>query len=264
MRVSFLGTGAAGGVPLYGCTCAACTRAQVDPRHVRRPCSVLVEHGQTRVLIDAGLMDLHERFAPGSLSGIVLTHFHADHVQGLLHLRWGRGAPIPVYAPPDSEGFADLYKHPGLLDFRRLAKFEPQRIGTLGFKPVPLVHSKPTFGYAIEADSGQRFAYLTDTLGLPAQTEAFLRDWRADGLAIDCSDPPGDAPQNGPLKGHNDWDQALAAIASVAPRRAWLTHVGHALDDWLVRAAPDMPASVAVAQDGESVVLAAGRRDDAA
>ncbi len=255
MRVTFLGTGAAGGVPLYGCTCTACERAAVAPRHVRRPCSALIEHDGTRVLIDAGLMDLHERFAPGSLDAIVLTHFHPDHVQGLFHLRWGRGAPIAVYAPPDAEGCADLCKHPGLLDFRRLAKFEPQRIGGLSFSPLPLVHSKPTFGYAVQADDGTRFAYLTDTLGLPPLTEALLQAWQADGLAIDCSFPPqDDQPQ-----GHNDWPMALAAIASVRPRRAWLTHIGHALDDWILRTAPALAANISVAQDGEQVELVRGR-----
>jgi phosphoribosyl 1,2-cyclic phosphate phosphodiesterase len=255
VRVTFLGTGAAGGVPLYGCTCTACEHALAEPNRVRRPCSALIEHEGTRVLIDAGLMDLHERFAPGALDAIMLTHFHPDHVQGLFHLRWGRGAPIAVYAPPDAEGCADLYKHPGLLDFRRLAKFEPQRIGALSFTPLPLVHSKPTFGYAVRADDGTRFAYLTDTLGLPPQTEAFLQAWQADGLAIDCSYPPQDAQP----PGHNDWPMALAAITSVRPRKAWLTHIGHALDAWILQAAPQLPERVSVACDGEVAVLACGR-----
>lgn len=194
-------------------------------------------------------MDLHERFPPGSLSAVVLTHFHPDHVQGLFHLRWGRGAPIAVYAPPDAEGCADLYRHPGLLDFKRLAKFEPQRIGGLIFTPLPLVHSKPTFGLAVEGADGARFAYLTDTLGLPPQTEAFLKEWQADGLAIDCSYPPLDEIP----RGHNDWPHAVATIGSVAPGHAWLTHIGHEVDDWLMGARPALPEAVTVARDGDCV-----------
>lgn len=250
--MTFLGTGAAGGVPLYGCTCVACTRAAQHRQHERLPCSALIELGSTRVLLDAGLTDLHQRFAPGSLSAIVLTHFHPDHVQGLLHLRWGRGARIPVYAPPDAEGCADLYKHPGLLDFRRLAKFEVQDIGGLRFTPLPLVHSKPTFGYAVQSQDGVRLAYLTDTLGLPQPTQAFLNAWPADGLALDCSYPPRELP----ARGHNDLPLALATIASLRPRRAWLTHIGHELDAWLMNAAEGLPANVRVARDGESCVLA--------
>lgn len=256
MRISFLGTGDAGGVPLYGCDCRACERARLQPELRRRQCSALIEDGDTRLLLDAGLTDITERFPPGSLSAIALTHFHPDHVQGLFHLRWGRGSSIPVYAPPDSEGCADLYKHPGLLEFRKLAKFEPVTIGSLTVTPLPLIHSKVTFGYAIENAHGARFAYLTDTAGLPPRTEEFLRSWRPTGLALDCSHPPREqAPRN-----HNDWPLAHALIESIGPQRAWLTHISHELDCWRLENQPSLAASVSVAQDGDSVEMASDSR----
>ena len=252
MRVTFLGTGAAGGVPLFGCRCVACERAHLAPAFVRRPCSALIESGNTRILLDAGLTDLHERFAPGDLDAIVLTHFHPDHVQGLFHLRWGVGARLAVYGPPDSEGCADLYKHPGVLEFHALTKFEPLSIGALTLTPVPLIHSKVTFGYAVAASTGSRFAYLTDTLGLPPRTETFLTDWRPHGLALDCSFPPRDEPKN-----HNDWTTAAAVIDKVKPQRAWLTHISHTLDAWLLDTGASMPRA-AIAMDGDRVDLQAG------
>ncbi len=229
MRVTFLGTGDAGGVPLYGCDCPACGRARSEADYRRRPCTALIEAGETRILIDAGLTDLAERFPPGSLTAIVLTHFHPDHVQGLFHLRWGIGQGIPVYGPPDSEGCADLYKNHGLLEFRRLAKFEPVVIGDLTLTPLPLIHSKVTFGYAIEDARSQRFAYLTDTAGFPPRTETFLKHWRPASLALDCSYPPRtDSPRN-----HNDLTRTLTIAGTLAPARVWLTHIGHELDAWL-------------------------------
>jgi phosphoribosyl 1,2-cyclic phosphate phosphodiesterase len=256
MRISFLGTGAAGGVPLYGCACSACQRGHLQAAHQRRPCSALVEDGETRLLLDAGLMDLHARFAPGTLSAILLTHFHPDHVQGLFHLRWGRGTPIPVYAPPDPEGCADLTKHPGLLDFQRLAEFEPLVIGSLTVTPLPMIHSKPTFGYAIENAQGARFAYLTDTAGLPPSTEKFLLAWSPTGLALDCSHPP----RAQPGRNHNDWNQALHIVETLRPARTWLTHISHDLDRWQLETQPTLPESVSIAVDGEQAVL--GLRSD--
>ncbi len=249
MRVTFLGTGDAGGVPLYGCDCPACIRARAVADFHRGPCTALVEAGGTRVLIDAGLPDLAERFPPGSLSAIVLTHFHPDHVQGLFHLRWGIGERIPIYGPPDSEGCADLYRNHGLLEFRRLTKFGPVTVGNLTLTPLPLIHSKVTFGYAIEDTAGQRFAYLTDTVGLPPQTERFLKDWRPGSVAIDCTHPPlGDPPRN-----HNDLTLALAISETLAPAEVWLTHITHELDAWLLKNIGDLPPRVAVAHDSQLV-----------
>lgn len=252
MRVTFLGTGGAGGVPRFGCDCPACQRAKNDPQHIRRPCSALIEDGNHKILLDAGLMDLHDRFEPGELSAIVLTHYHPDHVQGLLHLRWGKGEQIPVYAPPDQEGFADLFKYPGILKIRNLNAFEALELGDFNLTPLPLNHSKLTFGYAIAHRDGARFAYLTDTLGLPQDSDDFLNGWKANHIAVDCSHPPSDfsgkAPQN-----HNDVTAALAMIQRSGAQRGWLTHLGHEADCWLMDHAHTLPTHVTQAMDGQAV-----------
>lgn len=54
----------------------------------RRPCSAVLALDGQQWLIDGGRMDLCELFPAPSLHGILQTHYHADHAQGLLHLRW--------------------------------------------------------------------------------------------------------------------------------------------------------------------------------
>lgn len=251
MRITFLGTGDAGGVPLYGCDCPACTRARGVADFRRRPCTALVETGNTRILLDAGLTDLAERFPPGSLTAIVLTHFHPDHVQGLFHLRWGIGPSIPVFAPPDTEGCADLYKNHGLLEFKRLAKFESITIGDLTLTPLPLIHSKPTFGYAVEDGLSHRFAYLTDTAGLPSATQLYLKQFAPSALALDCTYPPAkNSPRN-----HNDLNLALSVATGIAALCTRLTHVSHELDEWLMARQMDWPDGLDVARDGEELSI---------
>ncbi|WP_017133706.1 phosphonate metabolism protein PhnP, partial [Pseudomonas agarici] len=218
MRLTLLGTGDARQVPVYGCDCRACVAARRQSALRRLPCSALVECGDQRWLIDSGLPDLCERFAPHSFSGILQTHYHADHAQGLLHLRWGQGWVIPVHGPADPQGLADLYKHPGILDFSQpFTAFETRRLGALSVTAVPLLHSKPTLGYLLEGE-GRCIAYLTDTVGLPADTETFLRGRSLDLLVLDCSMPPQpQAPRN-----HNDLNLALAMIAALKPTQAGL------------------------------------------
>jgi len=246
MRLTLLGTGDARQVPVYGCDCQACEAAHADPRLRRRPCSALVELGDQRWVIDSGLPDLTERFPPRSFNGILQTHYHADHAQGLLHLRWGQGWVIPVHGPVDPEGLSDLHKHPGILDFSQpFSAFETRQFGDLQVTALPLLHSKPTLGYLLEG-GGRRMAYLTDTVGLPDDTLVYLKRQSLDVLILDCSMPPQpQAPRN-----HNDLNLALQIIDTLEPGQGVLTHVGHTLDAWLMKHADELPPGVMVARDG--------------
>lgn len=247
MRITLLGTGNAGGIPQWGCDCAACAGARQDPKRRRAPCSALVETDGVRLLLDAGLMDLSERFPAGVLDAVLLTHFHVDHVQGLFHLRWGVGS-LPVHHPPDAEGCADLFKNPGVLAFHPAPEGEPLRFKTLTATPLPLAHSKTTHGWLIE-DGGGKVAYLTDTRGLPPATADRLRAWRPDVTVLDCTY----APDHPAPKGHNDLDLALATFADIGTRHGVLTHVSHGLQCWLDTHPGALPSTVSVGSDDEVV-----------
>lgn len=244
--LTFLGTGDSAQVPVYNCLCAACERAQMDPTFKRRPCSALLQIADQQWLIDSGRMDLVERFPAPSLDGILQTHYHADHAQGLLHLRWGVNIRIPVWGPEDPVGFADLYKHPGILDFSQTWQaFESRFIADVKVTAVPLNHSRPCLGYVFES-AGLCMAYLTDTVGLPSQTRAFLENKSLDYCVVDCSEPPRQhTPRN-----HNDVNSALAMCEGLAIRHLVFTHIGHELDQWLMTRADTLPAQVMIARDG--------------
>lgn len=80
MRLTFLGTGAAGGTPGRG-------------RSRRGESSLLVEARGSRVLIDCPRHVARRRL--GGLDGVLVTHAHRDAAGGLPLL-----PTVPVYAPP--------------------------------------------------------------------------------------------------------------------------------------------------------------------
>ena len=87
MKVTVLGCGTSSGVPVIGCDCAVCR--STDPRNRRRRVSVLVESGDTRLLIDTP-PDLHAQLVDAEvahLDAVLYTHGHADHVHGIDDLR---------------------------------------------------------------------------------------------------------------------------------------------------------------------------------
>ena len=249
-ELRFLGTGDARRVPVYGCQCPACSRALSQPEYQRKACSAELIADGYRLLIDAGRTDLCETFAPGSIQTILLTHYHMDHVMGLFHLRWGTGQQIPVVGPDDSKGCDDLYKHPGILDFQPApTAFQPLAVGPFSVTPLPLIHSKPVFGYAIDYQ-GKRLAYLTDTVGLPDDTLAWLQQHSPDVMVLDCSMPPKPSrPRN-----HNDLTLALELAEAIKPRQTLLTHIGHQLDAHLI-GNPLLPEGISVAFDDLKLVL---------
>lgn len=101
-----------------------------------------------------------------------------------------------------------------MLEFRPgLKPFRPLGLPGLTVTPVPLNHSKPTLGYCLD-DGGSRLAYLTDTLGLPPETERFLRDWGPDVVVLDATHPAAhQAPRN-----HNNLPLALQIIERLGRR----------------------------------------------
>lgn len=260
MRLSFLGTGSTRGAPVFGCACAACSTARVDPTRRRRPASAMVESRGSRLYLDAGRSDLGELLADAPAAAILLTHFHVDHVQGLFPVRWGQGEPIPLYAPDDPGGCADLLVHPGLLDIRTARPFEPIEAGPFRVTPVPLAHSKPTVGYCL-SDGEVRVAYLVDTRGLPEETIDFLAGWLPEEIVLDCSYPHGGRSGGG----HNDVGDVHRLLARwPASARTWLTHIGHELDCALLAGTAQVPPIAQVAWDGEDIQAKPGQRRDSA
>ncbi|WP_185168546.1 phosphonate metabolism protein PhnP, partial [Escherichia coli] len=221
-----------------------------SPQYRRQPCSGVVKFNDAITLIDAGLHDLADRWSPGSFQQFLLTHYHMDHVQGLFPLRWGVGDQIPVYGPPDEQGCDDLFKHPGLLDFSHtMEPFVVFDLQGLQVTPLPLNHSKLTFGYLLET-AHSRVAWLSDTAGLPEKTLKFLRNNQPQVMVIDCSHPPReDAPRN-----HCDLNTVLALNEVIRSPRVILTHISHQFDAWLMENA--LPSGFEAGFDGMEIGVA--------
>jgi phosphoribosyl 1,2-cyclic phosphate phosphodiesterase len=98
---TILGCGSSGGVPRVGGDWGVCDPA--NPKNRRKRCSLLLQHGETNVLIDTS-PDMREQMLSTNvkhLDAVWYTHEHADHTHGIDELRGyflRQRQRIPVYA----------------------------------------------------------------------------------------------------------------------------------------------------------------------
>ncbi len=226
-----------------------------DPRNRRTRVSILVEHDDTRVLVDTS-PDLREqllRTGVDALDGVVYTHAHADHVHGIDDLRslnFVMGRAIDVYADPLTltelqRRFAYVFAGPAPNTYR--PNLVPNIIdGPFSIGPVDIVPFEQDHGPG-GTTWGFRMgpvAYSTDVKTMPEAAFATLAG--VDTWIVDCV---GERPH----MTHSHLDQTLQWIDRVKPRQAYLTHMSHRLD--YAQLAAKLPPGVAPAHDGLTIDL---------
>jgi phosphoribosyl 1,2-cyclic phosphate phosphodiesterase len=222
MKVRILGCGSSGGVPRLGGGWGACDPN--EPRNRRSRCSLLVEQGETRILIDTA-PDMREQLLAAEvhrLDAVFYTHIHADQAHGIDDLRGLallNRARIPVYAEPDileeltgrfQYCFRQVQDYPPILDAHDLRG--PVEIGGVRVVPVRVEHgSIPATCYRI-GDVG----YFPDVSEIPeAQFE------KLENLSVLIVD----ALRYTPHPSHAHLERALEWIQRIRPARAVLTNL---------------------------------------
>jgi phosphoribosyl 1,2-cyclic phosphate phosphodiesterase len=247
--VIFLGTGTSHGVPMIACECATCQSS--DPRDKRFRPSIYVEVASgPGILVDTST-DLRIQALTHRVSrvdAVIYTHAHADHILGLDELRrfnMVQGATIPCYA--DARTWEALRRTffyvfdgmarqgGGVPQLERRQIEGPFDVDGVRVVPVPLLHGRlPILGLRFGD-----FAYLTDCSAIPEESWPLLDG--VDTLVID-------ALRYKPHPTHFSVDEALQAVARMAPRRAFFTHMAHDLGH--AETSARLPRGVELAYDG--------------
>src|SRR5579871_4103922 len=179
MRVTVLGCGGSGGVPLIGGIWGSCDPA--NPRNRRRRVSIHVEGAGSSILVDAS-PDLRAQLLDAEiehLDAVLFTHDHADHCHGIDDLRFlrpdSKAPPLQAWATPRTldalkERFGYIFRQnqvgSGVL-YRPFLEAHQVRgafnIGAVPVTPFDQSHGlgSTTTGYRIG-----RMAYSTDVVGL--------------------------------------------------------------------------------------------------
>lgn len=258
MRVVILGSGGSTGTPALDVGWGRCDPN--NPRNRRTRPSILVEEGDTRILVDTP-PDLREQLLAADvrwLSAVVYTHAHADHLHGIDDLRSinrNIGAPLPVYGDPvtlavlrERFGYA-VEPLPARARSFYKPTLEPHDLGdgeSFVIGQVPVTAFAQDHGFSTTV--GYRFgnvAYTTDVVELSEAAFAIL-----EGIHIWIIGTPVAKPH----PTHCHVGRALEWIERVRPHRTVLSHLGNDLD--YAALAAELPSGVEPAYDGLSIETA--------
>ncbi len=254
MRLTMLGSGGSGGVPLANGTPGGHFGEGVDPdepKNRRRRVSVLVETRGKTILIDCA-PDLRAQLLDhrvARIDAVLFTHAHADHCHGIDELRafsYSQRGPIPAYMSPRTRAELTVKFDYAFSSSHPQAKLYPAIMtdhaveGAFEAAGVPVTIFDQDHGNVVS--SGFRigpFGYSTDCVTLDEAAFAALdgiEAWIVDCLRFD------------PHPTHAHFARTLEWIARVRPQRAVLTHLNHTMDYATVAAR--CPSGVEPGYDG--------------
>jgi phosphoribosyl 1,2-cyclic phosphate phosphodiesterase len=255
-KLLFLGTGGSLGIPMIGCDCDVCQSP--SPFNKRLRSSALIEIKSKRILIDAGpdfrTQALNYRI--DSLSGVLLTHAHADHIGGLDDLRayyFLNKQKIPCLLSQETFEEVKLRYHYMLaplksgksvsaqIDFKLFEEdFGEAEIGGIKFRYLSYLQS----GMKVTGFRFGNLAYVSDIRQYSDRVFDVLQG--VDTLILS-------ALRNAPSVMHFSIEEAIAFARRTRAKKTYLTHVAHELEHAAANAL--LPPDVAMSYDGLSIPI---------
>lgn len=247
-KITLLGTGTSTGVPHIGCKCEVCI--STDSRDKRLRSSVLIETSDLNLLIDAG-PDLRQQLLlhpVDSLSAVLITHEHYDHVGGLDDLR--AFGDIDIYGEKNvleaiRRNMPYCFNnnpYPGIpqLTLKEINE-TPFYINNTRIQPIRVLHGKlPILGFRIG-----KMAYLTDVKHLPESELEKLQD--LDILILS-------ALRQAPHFAHENLEEAIEKAGMIHAAETWFTHFSHDLGKH-AQVSLQLPEGMKLAFDGLTLSL---------
>ena len=256
MKVTVLGSGTSQGVPVIACECQVCSSVCTKDKRLRS--SIMISNEGHNYVIDTG-PDFRQQmltYNVKSLSAVIYTHEHKDHVAGLDDVRafnFAEKRDMEVFCSTSVETalrreFHYIFakdSYPGIPSINLNIISKEKRFvlpGNLEFEPIEVIHYlMPVLGFRFND-----FTYITDAKTVSEEERCKIRGTKI--LMVN-------ALRREAHLSHFTLEEALAFIEDIKPKKAYLTHVSH-LFGTHEEIEGLLPENVYVAYDGLELEIA--------
>jgi len=253
LKITFLGTGTSGGVPMIGCDCAICSSENEKDKRLRS--SILVKSKNTSLVVDT-TPDFRTQMLRENvkkLDAVIFTHPHKDHIAGLDDIKaynFFQQKPVEVYANTLTEEalLRDFYyiftekKYPGIPEINlHLISDKPFMVGDIPVIPILVYHLKmPVLGFRFG-----KFTYITDANRIEEVEKEKIKG--SEILVVN-------ALRKKEHISHFTLHEAIELVEELRIPIAYFTHISHQLglhDD----ITNELPANMHLAYDGLQITI---------
>lgn len=255
LRITFLGTGTSGGIPMIACNCIVCTSENDKDKRLRS--SILVQSESTTLVVDT-TPDFRTQMLRENvkkLDAVIFTHPHKDHIAGLDDIRaynFFQHKPMDVYANLLTQEALkrEFYyvfsekKYAGIPDIHlHTITDQSFTVGDISVIPILVHHLKmPVLGFRFG-----NFTYITDANRIDEQEKEKIKG--SEVLVIN-------ALRKKEHISHFNLQEAINLIEELKIPTAYLTHISHqlGLHDEINQ---ELPANIHLAYDGLQIKIPA-------
>ena len=253
LRVTFLGTGTSGGVPMIGCDCYVCTSQNIKDKRLRS--SILVRSETTALVIDT-TPDFRTQMLRADvkkLDAVLFTHPHKDHVAGLDDIKaynFFQHKPMEVYANLlTQEGLKREFpyiftidKYPGIPSINlNTISDKTFLVGDIPVTPILVYHLKmPVLGFRFGD-----FTYITDANRITEVEKEKIKGSKIIVL---------NALRKKSHISHFSLPEAVNLVKELKIPQAYFTHISHQLG-LHEEINAELPLNIELAYDGLEIKL---------
>jgi phosphoribosyl 1,2-cyclic phosphate phosphodiesterase len=228
LRITFLGTGTSGGVPMIACGCFICSSPDKKDKRLRS--SILVQSATTTLVVDT-TPDFRTQMLRANvkkLDAVLFTHPHKDHVAGLDDIKafnFFQHKSMDVYANVLTQDtlhreFPYIFatdKYPGIPSVSlHTISTETFTIGDIPVTPVLVHHLKmPVLGFRFGD-----FTYITDANRIDEEEKEKIKGSKI--LVLN-------ALRKKEHISHFTLQQAIDIVEELKIPKAYFTHISHQL-----------------------------------